>query len=78
MDNCYFINVVGLIDEFVNLERLFLIKVGLINLKNFFNLLNLFWVSEIFGKCMLFLFMCLYFGWVILNVFCEFVVVLGI
>ena len=47
MDNCYSTNVVGLTDEFVNLERLSLIKVGLTNLKNFPNLPNLTRVSEI-------------------------------
>lgn len=41
LDNCYSTNVVGLTDEFVNLERLSLIKVGLTNLKNFPNLPNL-------------------------------------
>ena len=48
MDNCYSTNVVGLTDEFFNLERLSLIKVGLTNLKNFPNLPNLTRVSEIF------------------------------
>lgn len=47
LDNCYSTNVVGLTDEFVNLERLSLIKVGLTNLKNFPNLPNLTRVSEI-------------------------------
>lgn len=48
LDNCYSTNVVGLTDEFVNLERLSLIKVGLTNLKNFPNLPNLTRVSEFF------------------------------
>lgn len=47
LDNCYSTNVVGLTDEFVNLERLSLIKVGLTNLKNFPNLPNLTRVSKI-------------------------------
>lgn len=50
LDNCYSTNVVGLTDEFVNLERLSLIKVGLTNLKNFPNLPNLTRVSEIFWR----------------------------
>lgn len=41
LDNCYSTTVVGLTDEFVNLEVLSLIKVGLTNLKNFPNLPNL-------------------------------------
>jgi len=55
LDNCYSTNVVGLTDEFVNLERLSLIKVGLTNLKNFPNLPNLTRVSKIFWRAYLFL-----------------------
>lgn len=47
LDNCYSTMVVGLTDEFVNLEVLSLIKVGLTNLKNFPSLPNLRRVSEI-------------------------------
>lgn len=50
LDNCYSTTVVGLTDEFVNLEVLSLIKVGLTNLKNFPNLPNLRRVSEIFWR----------------------------
>lgn len=46
LDNCYSTAVVGLTDEFVNLEVLSLIKVGLTNLKNFPNLPNLRRVSK--------------------------------
>lgn len=51
LDNCYSTAVVGLTDEFVNLEVLSLIKVGLTNLKNFPNLPNLRRVSEICRGC---------------------------
>ena len=48
LDNCYSTAVVGLTDEFINLEVLSLIKVGLTNLKNFPNLPNLRRVSQVF------------------------------
>lgn len=47
LDNCYSTTVVGLTDEFLNLEVLSLIKVGLTNLKSFPNLPNLRRVSKI-------------------------------
>ena len=46
MDNCYSTTVVGLTDDFVNLEVLSMIKVGLTNLKNFPSLPNLRRVSN--------------------------------
>lgn len=78
LDNCYSTMVVGLTDEFVNLERLSLIKVGLTNLKNFPNLPNLTRVSEISWRRYKLVVLRLHPAWGILKVPCTLVAVVNI